>query len=420
MLIRTQIRRFIGLLSGSAAQFVSLATLSLILAKYLTVEEFGITRTVASYMIALTILGHMTIHDAVATFVAGAKSNAEKSQYVTHGATMVACLSALLATAFYFFVTNSELWTGLTKESLSTVVLILPLECLSGLIMSLLNASGNLRTMAIFSVAYGAIPLGIIAPSAILWGMQGWLYARLISCCIVFGFGAFLVREFLRMNSIDINKALDLVRFSRVQFLSGALSTVMLSGDIIVLERLTRDSRAVGHYGLAVLFTRPLALVPSTLGKLYFKEIASTECNPTRQWESISHLLVLSLAICSLLALAVFAFAGPLLSRLYGAEYQDSIPVLEILSGSILFSGLWSALSTVNIAIRKPSFSAITSVAGLAAATIMFAIFVPSAGAIGAAWGMTVAYLTGCGTGVVLLWRKWRQQNLARQITRVQ
>ncbi|MCS6316765.1 MAG: hypothetical protein H8K05_03090, partial [Nitrospira sp.] len=141
-----QIRRFVGLLTGSATQFVSLAILSLILAKYLTVEEFGVTRTVASYMIALTILGHMTIHDAVATFVAGAKNTKDKSQYVTHGATMVTSLSALLTIAFYLFVTNSEMWTGLTKESLATVVLILPLECLSGLMLSLLNAAGNLRT----------------------------------------------------------------------------------------------------------------------------------------------------------------------------------------------------------------------------------------------------------------------------------
>jgi len=412
-----QIRRFVGLLTGSATQFVSLAILSLILAKYLTVEEFGVTRTVASYMIVLTILGHMTIHDALATFVAGAKNTKDKSQYVTHGVTMVTCLSALLTIAFYLFVTNSDMWTGLTKESLSTVVLILPLECLSGLVLSLLNAAGNLRTMAVFSGAYGVIPLGIIAPSAILWGMQGWLYARLISCCIVFGFGAFLVRKFLRMNSVDFNKAMDLVRFARVQFLSGALSTVMLSGDIIVLERLTRDSRAVAHYGLAVLFTRPLAFVPATLGKLYFREIASTESNPTRQWKSIRRLLGLSLAICFLLALVVFTFGGALLSRLYGIEYQDSIPVLEILSVNILFSGLWSALSTTNIAIRKPSFSAITSVAGLIAATIMFVIFVPSTGALGAAWGMTAANLTGCAIGLFLLWRKWRQSNQARDIT---
>lgn len=415
-----QARRFLGLLTGSAAQFLSLAILSLILAKYLTVEEFGVTRTVTSYMIALTILGHMTMHDAVATFVAATESNKEKTQYVTHGATMVLCLSALWATAFHFFLLNSDTWTGLTKESLSAVVLILPLECLSGLIMSLLNATGYLRSMAIFSGAYGVIPFGIIAPSAMLWGMQGWLYARLISSCIVFGCGFFLVREFVHFSGVDINKALDLVRFARIQFLSGALSTVMLSGDIIVLERLTHDSKAVAHYGLAVLFTRPLALVPATLGKLYFKEIASTEGIPTQQWETISRLLALSLVVCSLLALAVFTFGGALLSRLYGAEYQASIPVLEILSVNIVFSGLWSALSTTNIAIRKPSFSVITSVAGLIAATIMFLVLIPSTGALGAALGMSVAHLVGCGTGLFLLLRKWRQPNLTRGITCVQ
>src|SRR5262249_55664077 len=159
--------------------------LALILAKCLSVEDFGITRTVTSYMIVLSMFGHITLHDAVATYVASAGTRQEKSQYVTHGGIMVLLLSTLCAAAFYLFVKHSGRWTGATQEPLATVVLILPLECLSIVIASMLNGSGAVRAMTLFSVISGVIPLGLIAPSAALWGIEGWVGARLASCCLV-------------------------------------------------------------------------------------------------------------------------------------------------------------------------------------------------------------------------------------------
>lgn len=403
---RMEFRRFIGLLSGSATQFLSLAILGLLLAKILTVEEFGITRTVTSYMVVLTMLGHMTMHDAVATYVASTEDCEGKSQYVTHGMVMVVLVSALLAAAFHLLVATSGWWTGLTRTALMTIVIILPLECLSILTMSLLNASGNIRSMAVFSVVCGTVPLGIIAPCAATWGVNGWIVARIVSSCTVLGIGVLLVREYLRIPQIDMRKVLDLIRFARVQFVSGALSTAMLSGDVILLERLSHDSRAIGHYGLAVLFSRPLALVPSTLGRLYFKDIASSVRNARQQWEMIHRLLKFTLGISGLLAVSVFVFGGSLVRILYGEEYVDSVQVLQILSIGIIFSSLWSALSTTNIALKRPSYSVVTSLAGLVMAAAMFIMLVPSAGAVGAAWSMNAAYLFGCVVGGALLWRK--------------
>jgi O-antigen/teichoic acid export membrane protein len=370
-------------------------------------------------MVVLTMLGHMTFHDAVATYVASANTSTAKSQYVTHGGVMVVLISTLLATGFYILVMHGGMWAGTVKESLATVVLILPLECLSIIIMSLLNASGRFRTMTLFSIVAGAVPLVIIAPSTALWGIDGWVVARLVSCSVVFCVGLFLIREYLSIWGVDIQKALELIRFARIQVVSGALSTAMLSGDVIMLERLTQDSREIGHYGLAALFSRSLAFVPATLGRLYFKDIASGACDDGRRWHSISRLLILTLGVSCVLALLVFMCGGPILRTLYGAEYQDSIRVLKVLSLGIIFSGLWSALSTTNIALKKPFFSVMTSTVGVVIAAVLFVTLVPSTGAVGTAWSINAAYLCGCGAGLALLWNKWRQSNKPNSVSRV-
>jgi O-antigen/teichoic acid export membrane protein len=359
-------------------------------------------------MVVLTMFGHMTLHDAVATYVASADSITAKSQYVTHGCVMVMFLSTFLATVFRLFVMQSGMWTGVAKESLATVVLILPLECLSIVIMSLLNASGRFRTMTIFSVAGGVIPLGIIAPSAALWGIDGWVGARLVSCCVVFCFGVFLIREYVRTWRVDFEKALELIRFARIQIISGALSTVMLSGDVIALERLTRDSREIGHYGLAVLFSRSLAFVPATLGRLYFKDIASGADDDGRRWPNIGRLLGLTLGVSSILAFLVFTCGRTVLRILYGSDYENSISVLRILSAGIILSGLWSAVSTVNIAIKVPKNSLIVSAVGTGACVALLVLLVPSYGASGAAWAMNAGYLLGVTVGLSLLLEKTR------------
>ena len=408
---RMEFRKFIGLLSGSATQFLSLAILGLLLAEVLTVEEFGVTRTVTSYMVVLTMLGHMTLHDAVATYVASTEDRDGKSQYVTHSMVLVVVVSVLLASVFHLLVANSGWWAGLSRTALMTVVIILPLECLSILTMSLLNASGNIRSMAVFSVVCGMVPLGIIAPCAATWGVNGWIVARIISSCTVFGIGVLLVREYLRMPRIDIGKVLDLIRFARVQFVSGALSTMMLSGDVIVLERLSHDSKAIGHYGLAVLFSRPLALVASTLGRLYFKDIASSVRNPRQQWDMIHQLIKLTLGVSGILAASVFVFGGAVVRMLYGEQYTDSVKVLEVLSLGLVFSSLWSALSIANIALKIPFGSVITSCTGLVVAGVMFMLFVPAAGAIGAAWSMNAAYMAGCGAGMIFLSKQLKKHN---------
>jgi O-antigen/teichoic acid export membrane protein len=128
---------------------------------------------------------------------------------------------------------------------------------------------------------------------------------------------------------------------------------------------------------------------------------------------------MLTLGTSSLFASLIFFFGESILRILYGTQYQAGARVLEILSVSIVFSGLWSAMSTTNIALKEPSFSVMTSIIGLIVGTSMFALFVPTAGAAGAAWSINTAYSTGCVIGLALLWKKWHSSKTLLGMPRV-
>ncbi len=72
------ITRVAGMLSASSINVALLALLSLILAKVLPVESFGITRTATAYLGMLLMLAHATLPAAVSAFVASAPKNDDK------------------------------------------------------------------------------------------------------------------------------------------------------------------------------------------------------------------------------------------------------------------------------------------------------------------------------------------------------
>lgn len=126
-----------ALAAGSAAQVASLAILSLLVAKFLSVEQFGVTRSVVAYMVILTMIGHFTLHDAVASYAASSKTKAEAVSNVMHGVILVLIISSATAASFSLFVQSSGYWSGDIRTALATVVLVLPFESLGLVFLSM-------------------------------------------------------------------------------------------------------------------------------------------------------------------------------------------------------------------------------------------------------------------------------------------
>jgi Na+-driven multidrug efflux pump len=76
----------------------------------------------------------------------------------------------------------------------------------------------------------------------------------------------------------------------------------------------------------------------------------------------------------------------------------------------VVFSGLWAALSVVNIALKKPMDAVIISITGIVVCIISLIVLIPSYGAAGAAWGMNGAYMAGTFSGLFLLFKSKRNK----------
>ena len=404
-----------GMAGASGAQMVLLAILSLLLAKVLTVEDFGITRVVSAYMIVLTMLGHFCLHDAVSTYVARAETVQEKSDYIVGGTYLVLSISLGVAALSEVLILNSTWWTGQLRIFLAIVVLFLPAITLTIVYTSVLQAIGSYSKLALAAVLGGVLPLLLIMPAATLWQLPGWVAGRGLSYIVLLACGIILVGHFLRPIKPPKLVYRNLIAFGRIQVMSGVLSMAMQSADTIALERFGGSLSEVALYGLAALISRSVLFLPGVVGRVYFREIAEGAVQGSL-WKPITQLLTSVTVLCAVLALAIAILIPPLIEHFYSQAYSASIPVLRVMCLGIAFNGLWAALSVINVAINKPTYAVTISLAGASTSIGLLVILIPSYGAIGAAWAMNAAYIVGSCVGLWLIYgehqRRMRSKHL--------
>jgi O-antigen/teichoic acid export membrane protein len=410
IIVGSKIRAIGGIAGASAIQVVLLALLSLLLARVLPVEDFGITRVVTAYMVVLTMFGHMCLHDAVSTFVARVETVEEKSAYVMAGSKLVLISSVMIVLVFEVLVLNAPWWTGRLRNALASVMLFLPLVTLTLVYTSVLQSIGSYKKLSVAVLLGGVIPLICMVPPSAGWGLTGWIFGRGVSYFLLLVCGVILTKEFF-VATWPSQTYSTLIGFSRVQLVSGILSMGMQSADILILERLGASLSDIALYGLAALFARSVLFVPGAMGRVYFREIAegSSRGDYTKP---AYHLLGSVVGICVTLAVIMATCVPAIIRFFYGEEYSSSIPILEVMCVGIVFNGLWSALSTINIAINRPSFAVAISLSGFAMSLVLLVLLVPSHGTIGAAWAMNAAYIVGSCVGLWLIYGEHQRRNL--------
>jgi O-antigen/teichoic acid export membrane protein len=280
-------------------------------------------------------------------------------------------------------------------------VLFLPLVALTLVYTSVLQSIGSYKKLSLAVLLGGVTPLiCMLAPSA-GWGLTGWIFGRGVSYFLLLVCGMVLIKEFFVATGSSQPYA-KLIGFSRVQLVSGILSMGMQSADILILERLGASLSDIAIYGLATLFARSVLFVPGAMGRVYFQEIAEGSSRGDYM-KSVCRFLGSVGGICVILAVMVATCVPTIIRWFYGEEYSSSIPILEVMCAGIVFNGLWSALSTINIAINRPSFAVAISFGGVCTSVALLASLIPLYGLIGAAWAMNAAYAVGTVIGLWLL-----------------
>lgn len=394
-------KNILGIGIASASNIFFTALQSLILGRILNVESFGVTRTATAYMILLSMLGHFTLHNALASFIVRARKQEDVTAYIYHTTILVFIISTLVAAISIIVINYSGYWQAPLRIPLIAIISSLPLICLTISYNACMEALGEFRTYSAVLVLTGLIPLIIIGLTSKIWLLNGWIAGRLISAALLLLLSAYVIRTHLQPAKLQFSYCINLLMFARMQIFSGIFSLVLMSADVILLERLGNDLTAVANYGIALLFTNACAFLPTALGRVYFKEVAANGyAGDRKRLEYI--LLVAALALLTSLALY---WVGPLLIQLFfGKNYVTAQSIIRVLSFGVLFNYLWNCISVINVSMGHPRRSVIISFVGATIGAAALLSLIPTYRGIGAAWAMNAAYGAGALVGLCLLW----------------
>jgi O-antigen/teichoic acid export membrane protein len=294
-------------------------------------------------------------------------------------------------------------WGEAERVTLAIQIATLPLLTLTIVYVSALQAIGSLQAYALNMMLSGVVPLLIVVPSSLRYGLEGWNAGRVCVALVLFICALWPVRSHVLGGKWSESSATHLWRFARLQIISGALSLVVLSADVIVLERMTRDLLEVATYGVSSLFARATSFVPVAIGRVYFKEIG--EETGKSDAKRVQFLLVS--AATGLLSALFLAVVGPwLVQKLYPGRFAGAGELVRILSCGVVFSFLWQSASTINIASGWARESLGLAAAGGFVGLPLMVLLSHGAGAKGLAWATNFAYAAGALYGLYSLSRR--------------
>jgi O-antigen/teichoic acid export membrane protein len=267
----------------------------------------------------------------------------------------------------------------------------------SGGVSVLLQASGRFREMSALTVLNTALTAALALGLAWLGRLD--LVSALVvlgigTSLLTFGVGARLLRESLRVPPLRIltAEAKQLLKTGRWLWLAALLAMLAASLDVLIVNHFS-PSAAVGAYALAVNLASKANIVNHSLYTVLLPRVAQLQSRDgvrsyLRQALLRGGVVAVALALC-------IPLAQPFVLIIYGSQFEQTIPWLQLLLGVVIFDVLATPALLLPLAYGRPRVMA--GADGVRAVTLSLVAFglVPGFGPTGAIVARLAARLAG-------------------------
>jgi O-antigen/teichoic acid export membrane protein len=388
------IRGSLWLLTGQAVSLLVGALAGLLIARWLGPARFGIFSVVIVSSGFVSIATTFRLDQHLIGVLDG--TDEDRTRYGTavraaYVLTLPVCVVLLIAIAIGF---TGEARSG-ALSGLATV-LVAPLL----LSRSVLQVQGRQRSIVAAAVVgrlfflAGTAPVLILAPAhPVAWLIaasaggqliEGWLMARSAEV-------PFVPLQSRRGRLLSAEVAV--LGFAWPLAMAGLAGTAYHRIDQLILAAL-RSSEEVGRYAAGVRLTELLSFVAAAVVSVTTPALVRIAREGSlSEFRRATTDMVLLIAVPAGLGVALLISAGgPLAWMLFGEGYGRLGPTISLLAVAEFPIFLGSVLTAGLLAVGARKAIAVATLIGLAVNVVANLVFIPSLGAVGAAWASLVAY----------------------------
>ena len=280
--------------------------------------------------------------------------------------------------------------------SLSLIVGVsIPLTSLSTVPNLVMRAGLQFRTIAVFGMVETLLIQGLTIAFAFA-GFEAFAFA--LPLPIVAALRTVAAWLWTRPKLHGLFSKIDRIRYvvgnSLFAFATGAVQAAVNQGDYVVLGLLA-DKAAVGLYFFAFkMASQPLLLMVMSLGNVLFPALSHMRNNPTAQGEAAFRAAKLLGLLIMPLAFMQAGLIKPAMHLFFASKWDDSIPLMQILSVAL---GL-DAISWIAATLLSAQRAFGRQFSYLLICTPMFFVLVAIGGYLGSALGVALGVAAYYGT----------------------
>jgi O-antigen/teichoic acid export membrane protein len=367
---------------------------TVIVARYLGPDEFGIFAYATSVAALFGIAGHLGLHGLVVRDIV---QLAEQRPATLGTATTLKAGGVLIGYVILLLYAGYYEGAGTPAFALIAIcgaaLLFTPVDVIDYWFNAFLKARyvAVARGLARLVFLGGAVLLVAGRADLVFFGVP-----YLVQAAVAAGLLLLLYRRTAEVRLTDWRfergRAHDLLAQGWMLFLSSFLAVIYLKIDQVMLRWLA-DPAEVGLYAVAARLSEALYFMPAAIvASVFPKLIELKERDPERMNLRLQQLFD-GLALLGLLVAVAITLAAPYLVALFfGEDYAGSSPILVIHTWAAVFIFMRAALSRWILIENVLRFSLLTQGLGALSNVVMNYMLIPRLGGEGAAWATLVSY----------------------------
>jgi O-antigen/teichoic acid export membrane protein len=402
-----------GILSHLSAKIVFFSCnfiTNITIARWLGVNDFG---TFGIIMAINAILTNIVYNGGVETVSKFTAEYPDRRDSIFKASIKIQTLFSL-AIFLLYFLSAELIAANLGNSELRIYIMISSVSILLwGISASFIGILGGMRKFGRQAFVPGlnaVLKLALILIFVFLgYGLTGAVFGYVISLIP----GVFLARYFCLKELAEENGNFSykkIINFALPLIAINLLYTLIISLDLLLLQRILMDSEQTGLYASASTMAKSLwilfAAFWTTLLPSISRSIAEKDVELTRRYirQSLRYLAMLIIPIAFLLSGA----AKGIIRMFYTSKFIEAAgPFSVLVFGMVLFT-VFTLLNTIITGSGKPNVSLLFGIIGLIFAFVLNKIMIPDYGLMGAAIASTNAFMVVAIIASIYVYNKFK------------
>ncbi|MAG32821.1 MAG: hypothetical protein CL908_18240 [Deltaproteobacteria bacterium] len=386
-------RNAAGLLLTSAVGIpISFAT-SVVLARFLSVEDRGIYSLLTTFALVAVILGQMGWPTASIYRLRRVGSPAQR--VATTGVVAVVVISTMIVLSCWQLrpLLSERFLNDAPARLFHLAVAAIPLQLLSLFFGSLARGTDRFVIQNAYKVLLDIGTLAIVCwalivrDGALLELMVASLAIQAVCCS---GYALAVLRHTGLSFGFDWRETRESMAFGLKSYLQALAGQIHERIDVFMIAYLLRDPEQVAFYAIAVGIVQRIMIVPTSIGSAAYPQLAGLGRAAGAEFAArINRQSLLSVLAAALVLALIVPWAVPLV---FGEPYRASVMPLEVLLPGVAMFSIYKTLSRYFTAIDRQQANISTQIVSVIVNVLLNLWWIPLFGIMGAALASLASY----------------------------